>query len=85
MENAILVKNNDMPIEIKEVLTSSDRNKFVRLPFEIYKGNEFWVPSMNKDELHNINPEENTVDFVVMFIPNEMIFSFIYERFDEFA
>ncbi len=30
-----------------------------------------------------INPEENTVDFVVMFIPNEMIFSFIYERFDD--
>ncbi len=30
-----------------------------------------------------IDPEENTVDFVVMFIPNEMIFSFIYERFDD--
>ena len=30
-----------------------------------------------------INPEENTVDFVIMFIPNEMIFSFIYERFDD--
>jgi len=30
-----------------------------------------------------IDPEENTVDFVIMFIPNEMIFSFIYERFDD--
>ncbi len=30
-----------------------------------------------------INPEENTVDFVILFIPNEMIFSFIYERFPE--
>ncbi len=27
-----------------------------------------------------ICPEENTVDFVVLFIPNEMIFSFIYEK-----
>ena len=27
-----------------------------------------------------ISPEENTVDFVIMFIPNEMIFSFIYEK-----
>ena len=26
-----------------------------------------------------INPEEQTLDFVIMFIPNEMIFSFIYE------
>ncbi len=30
-----------------------------------------------------INPEEKTVDFVVVFIPNEMIFSFIYEKFPE--
>ncbi len=30
-----------------------------------------------------INPAENTVDFVVMFIPNEMIFSFIYEQFSD--
>ena len=28
-----------------------------------------------------INPEDNTVDFVILFIPNEMIFSFIYDRF----
>lgn len=27
-----------------------------------------------------INPEDQTLDFVVMFIPNEMIFSFIYEQ-----
>ncbi len=27
-----------------------------------------------------INPEGNTVDFVVMFVPNEMIFSYIYEK-----
>ena len=27
-----------------------------------------------------INPEDNTLDFVVIFIPNEMIFSFIYEK-----
>jgi len=30
-----------------------------------------------------INPQENTVDFVILFIPNEMIFSFIYDRFNE--
>lgn len=27
-----------------------------------------------------INLEDNTVDFVILFIPNEMIFSFIYEK-----
>lgn len=30
-----------------------------------------------------INPEENTVDFVIMFIPNEMIFSYIYDRMND--
>lgn len=30
-----------------------------------------------------INPEENTVDFVVLFIPNEMIFSYIYEKMND--
>lgn len=30
-----------------------------------------------------INPSANTLDFVVMFIPNEMIFSFIYEKLPE--
>jgi len=29
-----------------------------------------------------INPQEKTVDFVILFIPNEMIFSFIYDRFN---
>ncbi len=30
-----------------------------------------------------INPEERTVDFVILFIPNEMIFSFIYDQLNE--
>ena len=27
-----------------------------------------------------INPEEDTVDFVILFVPNEMVFSFIYDQ-----
>ncbi len=27
-----------------------------------------------------INPQENTVDFVILFVPNEMVFSFIYDK-----
>lgn len=30
-----------------------------------------------------INPQDKTLDFVIMFIPNEMIFSFIYEKLPE--
>ncbi len=30
-----------------------------------------------------INPDDRTVDFVILFIPNEMIFSYIYEKLPE--
>lgn len=30
-----------------------------------------------------INPDEKTVDFAIAFIPNEMIFSFIYDRLND--
>ena len=30
-----------------------------------------------------INPAERTVDFVILFIPNEMIFSFIYDKMND--
>ena len=30
-----------------------------------------------------INPAEKTVDFVILFVPNEMIFSYIYEHMNE--
>lgn len=30
-----------------------------------------------------ISPEDNTVDFVILFIPNEMIFSYIYDKMPE--
>lgn len=30
-----------------------------------------------------INPDANTVDFVILFIPNEMIFSYIYDKMND--
>lgn len=30
-----------------------------------------------------INPKDKTVDFVILFIPNEMIFSFIYDKMND--
>ena len=30
-----------------------------------------------------INPEDKTVDFVILFIPNEMIFSYVYDQLQE--
>lgn len=30
-----------------------------------------------------INPQDNTVDFVILFVPNEMVFSFIYDKLND--
>ena len=30
-----------------------------------------------------INPEDKTVDFVILFVPNEMIFSYIYDKMND--
>ncbi len=30
-----------------------------------------------------INPDDNTVDFVILFIPNEMVFSYIYDKLND--
>lgn len=30
-----------------------------------------------------VNPQDNTVDFAILFVPNEMIFSFLYEKMNE--
>jgi len=48
-----------MSVDIREVINSGDRKKFVDLPFAIYKGNSYWVPPMKKDELHSLMPEFN--------------------------
>lgn len=48
-----------MNIDIQEVKTKQDRKKFVNFPFDLYKKNSYWVPSIKKDELTAINPEEN--------------------------
>lgn len=49
-----------MPVTLKKVETKTDIDQFVRLPFEIYKNNPFWVPPIIKDEKkaldHTYNP-----------------------------
>lgn len=48
-----------MSISIKKVESSSDTKDFVNLPFEIYKGNNFWVPPMKADEVKSLKKDTN--------------------------
>ena len=48
-----------MPVTIKEVITSNELNKFIKFPYSLYKGNQFWVPPMLLDEKKVLNKEKN--------------------------
>lgn len=48
-----------MAVSIQIAKTKADLKAFVDLPFEIYKGNAYWVPPLKKDELKALVPETN--------------------------
>jgi len=48
-----------MSIEIKEVKSKSDAKQFVNLPFDIYKGNKFWVPPLKEGDMKSLFGETN--------------------------
>lgn len=46
-------------IEVREVKTKKDFKKFVKFPTQLYKGNKYYVPPMEIDELNLTNPKKN--------------------------
>jgi hypothetical protein len=48
-----------MSIDIVKLKTKSDYKEFAKLPFEIYKGNKYWVPPIIKDEIKSLDPKQN--------------------------
>ncbi len=65
-------------VKMSEAEDRSQKDVFLRAFAQDIKTKVKEVSSRNY-----INPEDKTVDFVILFIPNEMIFSFIYENFPE--
>ncbi len=48
-------------IEVKKISSKSDVKKFVQFQMELYKGNDYFVPPIIKDELNIFDPEVNQV------------------------
>jgi len=65
-------------VKMSETTDAEQKTQFKKLFEQDIKKKIADVTSRNY-----INPEDNTVDFVILFIPNEMIFSFIYESFPD--
>jgi hypothetical protein len=48
-----------MGVVIKEVVTKSDLNAFIRFPHTLYKNNPYWVPALDFDEKNTLSPKTN--------------------------
>lgn len=48
-----------MSITLKPVKSGSDFNRFIKFPYQLYKGNKFWCPPMRMDERNTLNPKKN--------------------------
>lgn len=50
---------NSGTIELKKVRTKKDLKRFIKVQFQLYKGNKYWCPPMRMDELNTLNPDKN--------------------------
>ena len=48
-----------MGIEIREVASGRELKTFVRFPFQLYRGNPYWVPGLEFDELNTLRRDRN--------------------------
>ncbi len=46
-------------MEIREVTTKKDIRDFVEFQFDLYKGNDYWVPPIKADERKQLDPKYN--------------------------
>ncbi len=46
-------------IEILEVESDSDRNKFIEFPYKFYEGNKYWVEPLRFDVKNNLSEKKN--------------------------
>ena len=46
-------------IEIIEVESESDKRKFIEFPYEMYKGNKYWVEPLRFDVKNNLSEKKN--------------------------
>lgn len=48
-------------IKIHEVSTKQELKQFVKFPFSLYKGNEYWVPPIISEEIESFDKNKNPV------------------------
>jgi hypothetical protein len=57
----IFIRKNTLAkmIELKKVETKSQLKTFIHFPFDLFKGNDFWVPPLNSSEFDTLDKNTN--------------------------
>jgi len=50
-------------IKIKQVIGKRELKKFIHFPFDLYKGNEYWIPPLIADEIRTLTKTNPAFDF----------------------
>ncbi len=50
---------NFMDIHVNEITTVKELKSFIQFPFELYRGNPYWVPALQFDELNTLRRDKN--------------------------
>jgi GNAT superfamily N-acetyltransferase len=48
-----------MDLQVNEITTLNELKRFIHFPFELYKGNPYWVPTLLFDELNTLRRDKN--------------------------
>jgi hypothetical protein len=50
---------NPMDLRVIEITTVKELKSFIQFPFELYRGNPYWVPTLQFDELNTLRRDKN--------------------------
>lgn len=59
MHNDVSTGDKSDMLEIREVLTKSDRKKFIQFQNDLYRNVENYIPTLMMDEMANLDPRKN--------------------------
>ena len=48
-----------MSLTLKEISSKKDLKKFISFPYDLYKGNKYFIPPLRFDEMKSLNKKVN--------------------------
>jgi len=55
----LIEAGNFTDLQVNEITTVKELKSFIQFPFELYRGNPYWVPALQFDELNTLRRDKN--------------------------